>query len=227
MGRPALAKATGSAASAAPAVVKARARRRTQPLSAKELAEAALRLSQKLGIDGVTMERLGEELGVSTMAAYRHVSTRQELLDLAAETVLNRVVAADPHEGAWDDRMRAILGALRKELQPYPWVAQFVASRRVLPERDWKSGAMLPLLLELGFDEGTAMKLLGFIIAFIVGSLLDPNGEWGGRRPRRRRRHLDHAVTQETDDPWEFGVEALVTVVRARLVRAAPSPASG
>jgi AcrR family transcriptional regulator len=165
------------------------------------------------------MERLGEELGVSTMAAYRHVSTRQELLDLAAETVLNRVIAADPHEGSWDDRMRAILFALREELQPYPWVVQFLASRGVLPERDWKSGAMLPLL----FDEAVAMKLLGFINAFIVGSLLDPSAEWGGRRPRRRRQRLDRTVTAVTDERWDFGVEMLVTVVRARLGPADPA----
>ena len=84
-------------------------RRACSALSAGALAEAASSLSQRVGIDGVTMKRVGEELGVSTMAAYRHVSTRQELLDLAAETVLNRVVAADPHQGSWGDRMRPSL----------------------------------------------------------------------------------------------------------------------
>jgi hypothetical protein len=82
---------------------------------------------------------------------------------------------------------------------------------------------MLPLLLELGFDEAVAMKLLGFINAFIVGSLLDPSAEWGGRRPRRRRQRLDRTVTAVTDERWDFGVEMLVTVVRARLGPADPA----
>jgi AcrR family transcriptional regulator len=220
MERPATVEGVGSGArpsSAEPV----RSTRRAKPLSAGALAEAALSLSQRVGIDGVTMKRVGEELGVSTMAAYRHVSTRQELLDLAAETVLNRVVAADPHNGSWGDRMRAILFALRAELRPYPWVAEFVASGVVLPERDWKAGAMLPLLLELGFDETEAMHLLGFMNAFLVGSLLDGRAEWGGRRPRRRP--IDRRVVPDTDEQWDFGVEMLVTLVRTRLEAAGTS----
>jgi hypothetical protein len=70
--------------------------------------------------------------------------------------------------------------AVRDELRPYPWVVQFLASRGVLPDRDWRAGAMLPP--RAGFDNHKAIQLLGFI----NGSLLDGRAVWMAVGPETR-----------------------------------------
>ena len=46
------------------------------------LVEAALRVARRVGLDALSMRMVAEELGVSAMAAYRHVPNRETLINL-------------------------------------------------------------------------------------------------------------------------------------------------
>jgi TetR/AcrR family tetracycline transcriptional repressor len=58
------------------------------PLDRKKVVRAALRLLDKVGLDGLTLRRLASELGVQAPALYWHFKNKQELLDEMATRVL-------------------------------------------------------------------------------------------------------------------------------------------
>jgi len=59
------------------------------------LAEAALALIQKDGLDALTMRTLADRTGVKAASLYWHVRDREELLELVADALLARVAARD------------------------------------------------------------------------------------------------------------------------------------
>ena len=61
----------------------------------------ALRVTDADGLDALTMRRLGTELGVDPMAAYRHVAGKADLLDAIVEAVLAEIKIPEPG-GRWD-----------------------------------------------------------------------------------------------------------------------------
>ncbi len=57
-----------------------------------QLIEAAVRLIGSRGIPGTTMSKISAELGLSEMAAYRHFSSKEELLMEAGSYLLGRIM---------------------------------------------------------------------------------------------------------------------------------------
>jgi AcrR family transcriptional regulator len=58
------------------------------------IAEAAVALADAEGLAAVSMARVAERVGVTTMALYRYVSSKDDLLALMMETALGEAVAA-------------------------------------------------------------------------------------------------------------------------------------
>lgn len=77
-------------------------------LTTEGIAGAAIALADADGLAGVSMARVAERLGVTTMALYRYVSSKDDLLALMMETALREAVEAadaaradDDHEPGW------------------------------------------------------------------------------------------------------------------------------
>ena len=52
---------------------------------------ASLAIADEHGIDALTMQTVAERLGVTSMALYRHVENKQDLLDGVVESLLNEI----------------------------------------------------------------------------------------------------------------------------------------
>jgi AcrR family transcriptional regulator len=63
-----------------------------QPLSAEAVLDAALRIVDQEGLDGLSMRRVAQELGTGAASLYAYVSSKDELL----EQLLDRVLADVP-----------------------------------------------------------------------------------------------------------------------------------
>lgn len=77
-------------------------------LSRERVVDAAVAVARRDGFDGLSMRRLANELGVSTMAAYRHVPGKDGLDDEVVDAVLGTVPLDDLPE-AWDARLTAVV----------------------------------------------------------------------------------------------------------------------
>jgi AcrR family transcriptional regulator len=93
------------------------------------LVKTALRIADEEGLDALSMRRLGAELGVDPMAAYRHLPNKKALLAAVVEAVLaDADVEMDP-SSPWQEQFRQVAHAyLAAILAHSPAVARLAAT---------------------------------------------------------------------------------------------------
>ena len=88
-------------------------------LTRAAIVNAALRLLDKVGMEGMTVRALAAELGVQAPALYWHVRDKAELLDEMATQLWREIVdelAGAPADAAWDVGLRRFAEVLRAAL---------------------------------------------------------------------------------------------------------------
>jgi TetR/AcrR family tetracycline transcriptional repressor len=91
-------------------------------LSPEVIAQAALRLLNEVGLDGLTMRLVAKELGVQASALYWHLKNKQELLDAMATVMFveANANAESPRRGvSWQDWIVGRAGDLRRAMLHY------------------------------------------------------------------------------------------------------------
>lgn len=93
------------------------------------LVNTALRIADTEGLEALSMRRLGTELGVDPMAAYRHLPNKKALLAGVVEAVLAGAdVTTDP-AAPWQEQFRQVARAYRRAmLRHSPAVSRLVAT---------------------------------------------------------------------------------------------------
>src|SRR6202161_1898927 len=74
---------------------------------------AALELIDRDGVDGLSVRRLGRELGRDPMILYRHAPNKAALLDGVAEIILARL-KVDPADPDWGAQLRSVARDYRR-----------------------------------------------------------------------------------------------------------------
>ncbi|REK86178.1 GntR family transcriptional regulator [Streptomyces inhibens] len=102
-------------------------------LSRERVVRAGIKVADAEGLRALSMRRVAAEFGVSSMALYRHVASKDELVMLMADAAFSDVRLPDPAPDGRRDRMEA--GArLQWELyQRHPWLAQYLSITRPQP----------------------------------------------------------------------------------------------
>ncbi|MCI3270768.1 TetR/AcrR family transcriptional regulator [Streptomyces cylindrosporus] len=107
---------------------------RADALSQEVVVGAAIALLDELGERGLTFRLLAEQLQTGTGALYWHVSSKDELVALAADQVLGHAVAADldpaPSAGT---ALHALAIAVFDAFDQHPWAAPHVSAPPTLP----------------------------------------------------------------------------------------------
>ena len=152
------------------------------PLTKERVVGAAIDLADRGGIDAISMRKLGQELGVDAMAIYRHVRSKDDLLDGMLGVVVGGIEPA-PAGLTWKPALREQAMAARATMLRHPW------ARRVLEERGTGGPAaiaqmerVLAILLGGGFPLELAHHALHVLDSRIFGfspALFDETG-----RPR-------------------------------------------
>ncbi|MFE3555010.1 TetR/AcrR family transcriptional regulator [Streptomyces sp. NPDC059193] len=125
------------------------------PLSRRRVLEAALRVVDEEGLDGLSMRRVATELGVETMALYRYTPSKNDLLDGLVESLFIELeqaldsaasasadaasanaasadAVADPRDEAappWREALLGIARAMYRVALAHPHVIPLVAVR--------------------------------------------------------------------------------------------------
>ena len=95
-------------------------RGRPAQLSREMIVAAAL----ESNIDTLTVRELATRLGVSHGALYRWVSSRDQLLDLVSEVIVDRVMPDhDPRPNQWQPWLRQLAWAMHDEFLAVPGYA--------------------------------------------------------------------------------------------------------
>jgi AcrR family transcriptional regulator len=145
--------------------------------------EAAIALADRGGIDGLSMRKLGQELGVEAMALYRHVRDKEDLLDGVAEAIVGEIAVPPPGDD-WKSSLREQVMAARSVMLRHPW------ARKVLEERGTAGPAslayiesVLATLRDAGFSLDLAHHALHVLDSRIFGFNQDLFDDSGRRQP--------------------------------------------
>ncbi|MGH9023697.1 MAG: TetR/AcrR family transcriptional regulator, partial [Acidimicrobiia bacterium] len=94
-----------------------------------EVLETGLRILSAEGIEAVSMRRLAGELGLSPMAIYSYVETKDELLDGIAALALGDLVVEARDGETWQDGLIRSMTELHDALRNNPGVSDLLLSR--------------------------------------------------------------------------------------------------
>ena len=153
------------------------------PLTRERVLEAAVALADRGGIDGLSMRKLGQVLGVEGMAVYRHVRDKEAILDGIIDAVMTEVVVPD-RAGDWKIAMRELSLAARFVMLRHPWApAVLVARPEVGPATLRHIDSVLSILDAGGFSIDMAHHALHVLGSRVFGFTQDPFNDANDVRP--------------------------------------------
>lgn len=143
--------------------VPAAPRRGPRPgLTLEQIADAAIDLADAEGLDAVSMARLAESLGFTTMSLYRYVSSKDEVLMLMSDRAAGRPPAVGPDVGDWRARLELLLGLMQPVLAAHPWMSRTTSVLfAVGPNRLAWMEAMVAALDGLPLSEHEKLEVAG------------------------------------------------------------------
>jgi AcrR family transcriptional regulator len=153
------------------------------PLTRGRVLEAAVQLADRGGIDGLSMRKLGQALGVEGMALYRHVRDKEAILDGIVDAVMTEVVVPD-RAADWRIAMRDLSVAARSVMLRHPWApAVLVARPEVGPSTLRHIDSVLGILDAGGFSIDMAHHALHVLGSRVFGFTQDPFNDANDVRP--------------------------------------------
>ncbi len=146
-----------------------KARSRRAPLSYELVIETALNLADEVGIDALSMRRLGQALGVEAMSLYNHVANKEALLDGLVDRVFSEMQLAEK-TGEWKSGMRACAVSKHEALRRHPWATVLLESRtNPGPENLKHHDAVLGCLRNAGFSIVDAVHAYSAMDSYVYG----------------------------------------------------------
>jgi len=131
------------------------------------LIETALAIVDRDGLDALSMRKLGAELGIDPMAAYRHLPNKDALLDAVIDAVVAGTVTDVDESLAWQGQMRQLLGSYFAAVMAHP------NALPLLPVRQLRTPASLRVVeraLQILVDAGSSLHEA--VLAVNVAGLL-------------------------------------------------------
>jgi AcrR family transcriptional regulator len=128
------------------------------------------------GLEALTMQRIGEQVGAEAMSLYRHVRNKDDLLDGIVDLVFAEIEL--PAAGTeWKTAMRARAVSARAALTRHPWSVGLMESRsQPGPANMAHHDAVLGVLFAAGFSGLDATHAYNLLDSYIYGFALQERG---------------------------------------------------
>jgi TetR/AcrR family transcriptional regulator, tetracycline repressor protein len=199
-------------------------------LNRERVVKAALDMLDLDGVDRFSLRRLAEHLGVTPMAVYNHVSSKQALLRGVAEYV---VAGAKYREvrGDWRAAVRDCFRTLRRTCLAHPGAVPLIESAEALPPSTFRPMEItLTVLEDAGLSSRDALRAYFLLTTFTLGQVSYQIRGWGrgvdpGAAIRDDRLESDafpavvHAVSSKPwdfDASFEFGLSVIIAGLGAQ-----------
>jgi AcrR family transcriptional regulator len=141
------------------------------PLNRDRILRAAVALADERGLDGFSMRRLAQELGVVPMALYKHVANKDELLDGMVDVVFSEIELPSG-ELDWRSALRRRALSVRDALNRHPWAIGLMEVRLPGPANLRHHDAVMGCLRGAGFPFEMAVHAYSVQDAYIYGFAL-------------------------------------------------------
>lgn len=153
-------------------------------LSREKIITAAIDFVDKHSLTGLTMRRLGKELGVEAMSLYHYVNGREDLLEgivdqMVHELHLHSDGTLRAAGNGWQAYLQWLAHAVRTQARDHPKVFPLIATKH--PAAPWLRPPLrslrvvedfLTTLISHGFDDDRAVQAYRAFSSFLLGHLL-------------------------------------------------------
>jgi AcrR family transcriptional regulator len=130
-------------------------------------------MAHRDGLEGLTMRKVGEALGVEAMSLYNHVANKGDLLDGMVDVVFAEIDLPDDPAIGWKDAMRTRCRSARQVLRRHPWaVALMDFSRSPGPANLGHHDRMLGVLIGAGLSLPLAGHAFATLDSYTYGFAL-------------------------------------------------------
>ncbi|MFI5671374.1 TetR/AcrR family transcriptional regulator [Streptomyces sp. NPDC051704] len=208
-------------------------------LSVGRIVDCALAIADEEGLDALSMQSVAARLGVTTMALYRYVPGKAELLDLMVDAAFGPAPDVTAVEGGWRPRLEVWARACWQEYRRRPWMVAATGMRRQLMgprQLAWIDSA-LAALSETGLPYAQQHAAFLLVVGHVRGlaqQLVDDDAEgraewarltadvWarhGDRFPALTAAIAGGAFAPRAGDPLDFGLERILDGVAALVER--------
>jgi AcrR family transcriptional regulator len=162
---------------------------RKPELSLGQVVAAAVEVADADGLDGLSMRRVADRLGVGTMSLYRYVPGKTELFDIMVDRVSGEVHYDDSTD-EWRARLERVARVNRALFERHPWLMALFPRRPPLgPGVIAKYNAELRAVDGIGLTDVEMDSALTLVLGYVrdaTASLI----EWRTLR------------TGQSDDEW-------------------------
>ncbi|WP_327364811.1 TetR/AcrR family transcriptional regulator [Streptomyces sp. NBC_01296] len=204
-------------------------------LSVERIVDSALGIADAQGLDALSMQGVAAHLGVTTMALYRYVPGKTELLDLMVDAAFGPAPDLAGVPGGWRPQLDAWARACWEQYRRRPWMVAATGMRRQLMgprQLGWLDSALAALA-----GTGLSFAQQHDVFLLVIGHIRnlaqqrtddDAEGreEWdrltvqvlerhGGRFPALTAAVAGGAFAPHGDDPLDFGLERILDGVAA------------
>ncbi|SEG81321.1 regulatory protein, tetR family [Thermomonospora echinospora] len=210
-------------------------------LSLEEIVRTAIEVADAEGLAGLSMRKVAERLGFTTMSLYRHVPGRDHLIDLMSDAVTGPPPAPPAGDG-WRPRLEACARHAWHLRERHPWLAEVRGTRHIPgPNTVAHYERMLSTLAGTGLSPAEVIAAVEVVGRFIDAQALTlveiaqaergsgvSEQEWWGARDSLYA-HLDRYPTisalweaggyDRPEDPFEFGLARLLDGIEALVTQ--------
>ncbi|MFJ6518058.1 AcrR family transcriptional regulator [Streptomyces filamentosus] len=204
-----------------------------------DVARRGVEIADLEGLEALSMQRVAEALGVTTMALYRYVPGKPDLIDLMVDTVLSDPPDLARVPGGWRPRLEAWARACHDVYRAHPWILAATGLRRhaMGPHQVAWLDAVLDALEPTGLTarrrHDVAILVLG-LVRNLTQERLDSteqgDEEWDRLSARQLAAHADRypaltraiaegAFAPADDAPLAFGLACVLDGVQALMER--------
>jgi AcrR family transcriptional regulator len=142
------------------------------PLTRDRVLRAAVDLADRDGLGALTMRRLGAELGVEAMSLYKHVASKEQILDGVVELIVGEIEIPSG-EADWKAAMRRRAYSARGVLSRHSWAIGLLETRGSMgPAAMRYLDAILGTLRSAGFSVENAAHAFWLLDSYVYGHVI-------------------------------------------------------
>jgi AcrR family transcriptional regulator len=173
-------------------------RPRRDPITREAIVAAALRILDADGLDGLSMRRVADELDTGAASLYRHVGSKDGLLDLLFDEIIGEQHVPDPEPQRWREQLKEVARTMRATILRHRDVVRISIGRIPMGPNALAYSERVLAILRAG-DVPDPLAVLGhhLLIAVVNGFTIDETGEGG--EPPPDQPPLDEAVAMVRD----------------------------
>jgi TetR/AcrR family transcriptional regulator, tetracycline repressor protein len=151
--------------------------RRRDPITREEIVDAALRLLDAEGLEGLSMRRLAEELDTGASSLYWHVGSKDGLLDLVFDKVIGEQRVPDPDPARWQEQLKEVAHTMRATILQHRDIVRISIGRVPMgPNALEYSDRVLAIMRAGKVPDQLAVLGHHLLIAAVNGFTLDETG---------------------------------------------------